>query len=290
MDSITVTKWSGLALGTVLPFGFVAVMYLPHEARQNGYQRDLKENIRKRILGAAAICSVGTALLPLVKPAEGEAIPLLARCGLAEPILGLAAGIGLTASLFAGVLREKIMYNDCSPANPPEGLIVASVCPQSDVGHQYYRNYVFAPLTEEFVFRVVLVYVMQAAGWRPLITNVLGVVAFSLAHVHHLYLFRTSLGYTNGYAAFVVSANFLVHSVFGTYSLVLYRNTGSLLCTAVAHSMCNALGAPSLDFVRSSHLTTWQKVQIGIGHIGGIAAFCYGVSRVAELFPKNYIQ
>ncbi|KAJ7195652.1 hypothetical protein GGX14DRAFT_575443 [Mycena pura] len=110
-----------------------------------------------------------------------------------------------------------------------------------------FRNYVWAPLTEEIVFRacVLAVYAMGgAARWKMI---AFAPLVFGLAHVHHGWEVFTRFGRTK--AAFkraAISALFQTAytTLFGAHASFLFLRTSSLVPPLIAHIFCNTMGLP----------------------------------------------
>jgi prenyl protein peptidase len=105
-----------------------------------------------------------------------------------------------------------------------------------------FKSYWFAPWLEEYVFRVLCLFIYEfgidGAGYSVALNSVL----FSLAHGHHY----AATWRKSGFKAFVVT--FANHSimtfVFGAYSSMVMVRTESFWAVALLHSYCNLIGGP----------------------------------------------
>ena len=112
------------------------------------------------------------------------------------------------------------------------------------------RNYVIAPITEEFIFRGVL----SAVLWPCCsvgTTLVTSSIVFGAAHSHH-YLFEKNLRSVNGWAAF---EQMLYTSLFGMYASLLYFRSKLIVTPILVHSFCNWMGLPDQRTITSSTLS-----------------------------------
>lgn len=124
------------------------------------------------------------------------------------------------------------------------------------------RDHIFAPLTEEFVYRAAVVATLKPVledkdiiSWLPLL--------FGVAHAHH------------GFQLFYVEGHLLAHSflhvvvqmtyttVFGLLANKVYLATQcNLLCVIFVHGICNLMGFPAVDF-RQAH-PKWFWIYCGL--------------------------
>ncbi|KAJ3437045.1 protease u48 caax prenyl protease rce1 [Anaeramoeba flamelloides] len=105
------------------------------------------------------------------------------------------------------------------------------------------RNFVFAPISEEIVFRSVLVPLLIHSGFKPSHVIIFSPFLFGLAHVHHSirdYLHGTGL--IECIVAMVFKTAYT--SIFGIYSSFLFYRTGNVLSCIIPHSFCNFVGFP----------------------------------------------
>lgn len=112
------------------------------------------------------------------------------------------------------------------------------------------RNYVIAPVTEEFIFRGVLSAVLLPC-WSSPVTLVISSVMFGAAHSHH-YLFEKNMRSVNGLAAL---EQMIYTSLFGAYASLLYFRSKLILTPILVHSFCNYMGLPDIQAITSSRLS-----------------------------------
>jgi prenyl protein peptidase len=110
---------------------------------------------------------------------------------------------------------------------------------------QGYRNYVAGPITEEVLFRSVLIPLHILAKVQPSKIVVLTPLYFGIAHVHHFYEFTLTHPHTPLLPAILRTVfQFGFTTVFGWFAAFIYVRTGSLLICIIIHSFCNLLGLP----------------------------------------------
>ncbi|KAI8915638.1 CAAX protease self-immunity-domain-containing protein [Gorgonomyces haynaldii] len=110
-----------------------------------------------------------------------------------------------------------------------------------------FRNYVFAPTTEELVFRSCLM-TFLLKDYSPLTSVLLAPLYFGLAHVHHGYsVYRQS----KKLVPVVVSVvfQFAYTTLFGWFAAYALVRTRSIVGPILAHMFCNYMGFPSFDFM-----------------------------------------
>ena len=153
-------------------------------------------------------------------------------------------GLFLTALLFAGPIFEKAVVDDgwrrwIKGAGLHETL-------SSWIG---WRNFVAGPVTEELLFRSVIVS-LHTHTRPPLPASTLIFATplyFGIAHVHHFYEYTLTHPYTPLIPALLRSIfQFAYTTVFGWYATFIFLRTGSLWAVVLIHSQCNWIGLPRI--------------------------------------------
>lgn len=110
-----------------------------------------------------------------------------------------------------------------------------------------YRNYIAGPLTEEVIFRSVIIPLHLIAGISASSIVFLTPLYFGIAHVHHLYEFKLTHPHTPWLPAILRSTvQFAYTTLFGWFASFLYLRTGSIYPSVLVHSFCNWGGLPRL--------------------------------------------
>ena len=113
------------------------------------------------------------------------------------------------------------------------------------------RNYIVAPITEEFIFRAVLSAVLLDC-WSIRATLLISSLEFGFAHSHH-YIFETNpLRRVSGWAAF---EQMVYTSIFGMYASLLYFRSRLIVTPILVHSFCNLMGLPDIQTINSSRFS-----------------------------------
>ncbi|KAF2428113.1 prenyl protein peptidase [Tothia fuscella] len=119
-----------------------------------------------------------------------------------------------------------------------------------------YRALVVGPVTEEIVFRSVLIPLHLLAKMSPSRIVFLSPLYFGIAHLHHLYEFRLTHPEIPLLPAVLRTVlQFTYTSLFGFFAAFVYLRTGSLYAAMAAHSFCNWNGFPRF----------WGKVGVQAG-------------------------
>lgn len=114
-----------------------------------------------------------------------------------------------------------------------------------------FRDHVFAPITEEFIYRAAII-----ATLKPVLSNESIIkwlpCFFGVAHVHHgLALF--SEGYSLAATLMHVVVQLVYTTLFGLLANKIYLESKcNLWSVVVVHAICNLLGFPSLE-VKTTH-------------------------------------
>ena len=188
--------------------------------------------------------------LPECRPASRLPAPqapiapsaLLAALGLRAP--GLAAActlpLALTALLFAGPLLMLALgwlgRGDGSqrPRRPAAPLPRAVML----------RNWVAAPLVEEFIFRACLISFLLASGVSPTRCIWLSPLLFAASHLHQLYDMVRYQGTAPAAAARALAFQLSYTTLFGWLAAFFFVRTRHLAAAVLPHAFCNLLGPP----------------------------------------------
>ena len=156
----------------------------------------------------------------------------------------------------------------------------------------FLRNLIAAPITEELVFRGLLVPILTASyssirdevTGKPLYSPFSVMVRvpfwFAVAHLHHL-VERVRSGDKVIVAALGTLLQMTYTSIFGCIAAGFLMRTGSIYASIASHMFCNYWGLPDIDFMfpvsknRSSNLAflyPYRYLLLAI-HAGGLLLF-----------------
>ena len=112
-----------------------------------------------------------------------------------------------------------------------------------------WRNIVAGPVTEEILFRSLIValhlLILPIPSAKMLILTT--PLYFGIAHVHHFYEYTLTHPFTSTLPALLRSlVQFCYTTVFGWYATFLLLRTGSVWSVILVHSFCNWMGLPRL--------------------------------------------
>ena len=108
-----------------------------------------------------------------------------------------------------------------------------------------YRNYIAGPVTEEVIFRSVIIPLHLIAGISASRIIFLTPLYFGIAHIHHLYEFKLTHPHTAWLPSILRSTvQFGYTTLFGWFASFLYLRTGSIYPVILIHSFCNWGGLP----------------------------------------------
>ncbi|RMZ79110.1 hypothetical protein DV738_g3475, partial [Chaetothyriales sp. CBS 135597] len=222
---------------------YVVPFYLSPATRPSPtLNRDAPSVIRARIRTVTLSCVLSTvstfALLVLAANVKAsEALHLLGYWPISP--LDILGACLLTMLLFLGPLFELVVVDRA--VGPETGRQVVETLSS----WQGYRNFIAGPITEEAVFRSVLVPIHLLAKISPVKVVLLTPLYFAIAHVHHFYEFTLTHPHTPLSGALLRSAfQFGYTTVFGWLATFIYVRTGSLFACILIHSLCNWIGLP----------------------------------------------
>lgn len=151
--------------------------------------------------------------------------------------------IGLYLVLYMGELLDQLLGAYISPIKAKYMLKNFF----SSVDIWFIRNYVFAPITEEIVFTLIV-----QEDYDNKVNFINSVIYFGIAHLHHGY--ELYVDETNAYSlgSILISCLFqmIYTSLFGHINNIIYsqKSTYSKIVNCICtHAICNYMGFPSLS-------------------------------------------
>ncbi|OQV23955.1 putative CAAX prenyl protease 2 [Hypsibius exemplaris] len=127
----------------------------------------------------------------------------------------------------------------------------------------WWRAYVVAPISEEFVYRACLVpVILHCFGSTAAI--IVSPLAFGVAHLHHIFD-RIRLGASAVEAITTTLFQIFYTSLFGAYSAYLFVRTGHFIAPVLVHALCNSMGVPDVAAFKSQ-----QRIVIGVMYFLGL--------------------
>ncbi|KAJ2744474.1 CAAX prenyl protease [Coemansia sp. BCRC 34301] len=220
--------------------------------------RDHPHVIGQRIRGAvvATAASLAATAYTLRKEDWVSQLGLAPRAALGSA----CAGLVLTCALYLGPLTM-----DCLDRQSPWAL-----CARPSA--VWWRNYVVGPVTEELVFRSVVVSLWLAAGVSSLVAVLVSPLVFSVAHIHHA-VASYCAGTPLSHAAAAMLAQLAYTSLFGCYAAMMFVRTGSVVGPVVAHIVCNVQGLPSISRINQHPAKYALWAVHGAGVLGLVLLF-----------------
>ena len=156
--------------------------------------------------------------------------------------LDILRSLALTLLLYIGPLFERVFVErDLDDLrHRGAGPIIESLA-----SWQGYRNYVAGPITEEIIFRSVLIPLHLIAKVSPSKIVFLTPLYFGIAHVHHCYEFVLTHPHAPVLHAVVRTLFQLMYTtLFGWFAAWIFVRTGSLYACIIIHAFCNWVGLP----------------------------------------------
>lgn len=219
--------------------------------------RDAPSVIRARIRTVSFACLISTiSTIYLIHHSDQrttyrETLHLLGYWPVLNPFISSVLNpLVLTVLLFSGPLFEKLFVERAYRhwLRGPDSLLTTL---RSSIG---FRNYIAGPVTEEILFRSVLVPLHLLAGIEPIKIVFLTPLYFGIAHVHHFYEYTLTHPRTPVSPALLRSLfQFGYTTLFGWYAAFLYLRAGSIVTVILVHSFCNWSGLPRV----------WGRVEAG---------------------------
>ncbi|KAG2733685.1 hypothetical protein G9P44_003210 [Scheffersomyces stipitis] len=228
-----------LALSLAVASSYVAAIYFHQPPQVGGKDRNEPHVIRYRFRRITVLCIVLVLALPWIVQDEKYSYMDIIRQ------LGLCPGLSHSMNVWTDIIN--IVYSFVL-------IIVLFVGPiflylvqphelQDDFINNFttihgIRDHIFAPITEELIYRGVILAITQA-WYTPYL--------FGVAHIHHAYHLYKYKGIQLSMVLFNSAFQFVYTSLFGILANHIYiKYNYNLWCPIVVHMMCNLMGFPSL--------------------------------------------
>ncbi|KAF1970158.1 hypothetical protein BU23DRAFT_512015 [Bimuria novae-zelandiae CBS 107.79] len=231
-------------LSVVFTIVYVLPFYLSSATRPSPHlTRDAPSSIRARVRAVTSSTILSTVLTVCVLHQVGHLPParILRLLGLwPVSLLDSARTLLLVATLFTGPLFEYGLVD-----GHWKDWVTGREVYQTLSSWTGYRNYVAGPVSEEIIWRALIIPIHIMAGVSGKRIVFLTPLYFGIAHVHHLYEFRL----TNPQTPFIIAVirslfQFTYTSLFGFFAAFVFVRTGNLYSVILAHSFCNWMGLP----------------------------------------------
>lgn len=163
--------------------------------------------------------------------------------------------------------------------HPTLSLMNALLCPNNEAMRWVcLRHLLVAPLTEEIVFSVCMVPVLESTDMSALRVSLMAPLFFGVAHVHHacLKLREGKNQWTHVLLATIFQ--FAYTSIFGAFASYAFIKTRSLLAVTICHAFCNGMGLPDLSFLNSKSLLHRYRIGLAVAMMAGLVGFILGIT------------
>jgi len=230
-------------------------------------ERDSVVHIRKRLLAA----SIVTAMIVWVTSTLNNGTQVWEVCGL--------GGVGIVRHLLTTLLLMTIFY--LGPVSVQLALLLLKdkskerltprfnlwIPTTSTDAHVLLRNLVFAPISEEIIFRGVVVFLLRKSGLQQSSIVFTAPLFFAPAHLHHAVVKYWS-GYTSQHVLPETLNQLAYTYIFGCIATLLYLRTGTIAASILSHVICNIVQLPDLSFWTGGQLFPFRHVLLLLHGLG----------------------
>ncbi|KAG2225322.1 hypothetical protein INT45_005566 [Circinella minor] len=236
-------------------FIYVAGFYLFRDANSAKLSRNHPTVIRNRIKAVTFASIVSPLIVWFIVPSHSTNHSIFQILGLSLPysvpgLIGLTGPVLLTAILFLGPLvqlyfEENLLFQTNFDFRRDVKDVFFSLLGQ--------RNYVVAPVTEEFVFRSCMIAVLYQAGLPTTYLVFVSPMYFGLAHLHHAWENYNQWGANIKVLKLVLLSSlfqFCYTTIFGWYVSFAFLRLGSIWSPILCHSFCNIMGFPDVSDIQ----------------------------------------
>lgn len=273
----TITK--AFVLCIIVAISYVATIHVGVPEHIKGIERNNPDVIHHRIVRITTLCSILILVLPMMLTYMGgypSYISVIWSFGLV-PGMTLSGHLATDiVNIFRSIKLILILYMGPILDYPWEIQFDASIA-QQDFYDCFYliwgvRDHIFAPITEELIYRSVLLTLLQPfESISDLQKILLTPLFFGVAHVHHGYDLYKNRNVDFSTAALTVVVQVMYTTVFGVLSNYLFLETGNnLWCPIVVHCICNLMGFPNLSVDRPLFWTITYYLLLIVGICGFI--------------------
>ena len=284
---LEIGAWEALGVSGLLSFLFVLSLYLWRRATL--HDRDDPTVIKQRLFSVVSVSIIAPILMlqfARVDTAEKRGPPFTTWIGFPTRGLAYASTVPLllTASLFLGPMYLHLLHYP-SPTLQLQHLSSVLHSLTSSERHllMTLRNLVFAPLCEEFIFRVCTCSLLAAAGYSTTSTLLLSPLLFGLSHLHHLIGLVRTKGFTLRQATLAVTFQLFHTALFGAFAAYTFLSTGSFIACALSHAFCNLMEFPDLGWMFNSyHVAYGRRVSVGVVFVLGMLLFAVALKPAME--------
>jgi prenyl protein peptidase len=249
-----------IALSLLLSVAFVASLHVAVPNGLKGLSRDDDRVIWFRMKRIAIICLMGFGTIYLVERSIEStyiSLGLVLSCSAAESTL---ASLLLTMVLFSGPLMQEYV----------------TLGENFDIGSlQSWRNYLIAPVAEEFIFRACCIHLWFLDEVPQSRIVFLSPLLFGFAHVHHLKEHLLNSGEDVTTCVTRTLFQFTYTTVFGWYVSYLYLRTKSLYAVSAVHIFCNIMGFPNVIAIKDAK----HPMLLLTVYVAGLFTFLYLFGR-----------
>ena len=170
------------------------------------------------------------------------------------------------------------------------------------------RALIFAPITEELVYRSVLAPALYLAltqatvlaspavaiTYSPWTVVWVNPFWFGLAHVHHL-IEKINTGWQVSQAVVSTLVQLIYTSIFGFIATLLLLRTGTIYTSILSHIVCNSVGLPDISFMHapgsgsSAHYScmySYRYLHLGL-HAAGLVTFSLLILPFTEEYAEK---
>ncbi len=243
---------------------FVGLLYVTAAGRGD---RDSVPALRARFTSVGVACVISALTVAWSLPADSESFwqvtGLWPKQGV---IMSTLLPLTATVCLFLGPLFQTLWEN-------ADEWTVQQSGGGRDTRQKliWVRNYVVAPVAEEWVFRACMCPLLRMGGFSFAASVLVPPLLFGVAHAHHVFGILRERGATRNYGQVAVQILFQLGytTVFGSMAAYYLLCTGGIFGAMLSHAFCNAMGFPDFSGALESK-RRWALVAL---YVAGVAGF-----------------
>jgi len=253
------------ATGALLPCFILALSYVGSlYITKSSLPRDHPVTIKNRMLRVTIVCILGPIFVYFyMDPSRRNSYSRLLGVHSESILMGSFLPLLLTMILFAGPITLYFVVEGF------QEFIDTFFTTEYLYDLRWYRTIVFAPLSEELIFRACMLPLL-VPRYGLVHSTFIAPLFFGVAHFHHI-IEEIRTGKRIFHVILTSCFQMTYTTIFGAYSAFLFLRTGHLVGPVLCHSFCNMIGFPDFGGIGTCNYPKLVSLTFFLGLILFIA-------------------
>lgn len=238
-------KWTSVVLCIIIASSYVISIHSFKPADLKGKNRNDRDVIKHRFFNVSILTILLIIMVPMVVNSSSSSSSLSSQSAVApfhffpttvSDIHTCLYCLYMIMALYVGPIVDYLKWSpDISSDFKDLFLTIYG-----------FRDHIFAPITEEIIYRSLIVTVLQSGSWKSTQIILWSPLLFGIAHIHHGY--ELMVHHKLDPIQVIINGVFqaIYTSLFGMLANHIFIDYASLWGCIIIHSVCNLIGFPSL--------------------------------------------